>query len=87
MHWWALLLPLASSFLMSGRAPFPLLRMGLSDPPLELCEENVDRVLDQVRQELGTIFGYDAKSRDVGITGAIDLVEIDGPTIVVRLTG
>ena len=57
------------------------------DPPLELCKENVDRVLDEVRRELGTVFGYDAKSRDVGISGAIDLVEIDGPTIEVRLTG
>ena len=57
------------------------------DPPLELCEENVDRVLDEVRRELGTVFGYVAKSHDVGISGAIDLVEVDGPTIVVKLTG
>ena len=42
---------------------------------------------DEVRRELGTVFGYDAKSRDVGISGAMDLVEVDGPTIVVKLTG
>jgi hypothetical protein len=61
--------------------------MGLNDVPLELCEENVDAVLEEVRRELGTIFGYDARSREVGITGEIELVEIDGPTVVVMLKG
>ena len=31
----------------------------LNDTPLELCDENVAIVLDEVRQELGTLFGYD----------------------------
>ena len=66
-------------------------------------------VIDEVRQELGTIFGYDPMSRQVGITGKrsltyefmcicdkisfcvctgeIDLVEVDGPTVVVSLKG
>lgn len=61
--------------------------MGLNDPPLELCEENASLVLEEVRRELGTIFGYDQRSREVGITGAIDLVEVDGPTVVVKLSG
>lgn len=64
--------------------------------------------MEEVRAELGTIFGYDQQSRNVGITGArlivpfrrrtvvihvpfnkgeIDLVEVDGPTIVVSLKG
>mmetsp|Transcript_28423 Transcript_28423/g.62950 ORF Transcript_28423/g.62950 Transcript_28423/m.62950 type:complete len:129 (-) Transcript_28423:384-770(-) len=41
----------------------------LNEPPLELCEENAEIVIEEVRQELGTIFGYDQGSRDVGITG------------------
>lgn len=64
---------------------FPL--KSLNDSPLELCDESVDIVLAELRRELGTIFGYDAKSREVGITGEIDLVEIDGPTLVVKLKG
>lgn len=59
----------------------------LNKSPLELCEENVSIVMGEIRDELGTIFGYDAKSREVGITGQIELVEIDGPTIVVALSG
>jgi hypothetical protein len=47
----------------------------------------MDTVMDEVRNELGTIFGYDPASQNVGITGKIDLVEVDGPTIVVCLSG
>ena len=61
--------------------------LGLNKPPMELCEENAMLVIDEIRQELGTIFGYTADSRAVGITGAIDLVEVDGPTIRVSLAG
>jgi hypothetical protein len=43
----------------------------LNEPPLELCEENLEIVIEEVRQELGTIFGYDQGSRDVGITGEL----------------
>jgi hypothetical protein len=38
-------------------------------PPLELCEENVMMVLEEIKEELGTIFGYDPSSEEVGITG------------------
>jgi hypothetical protein len=41
----------------------------LNEPPMELCEENAEIAIEEVRQELGTIFGYDQGSRDVGITG------------------
>ena len=57
----------------------------LNSTPLELCEENAALVIEEVRQELGTIFGYDEGSRKVGITGTIELVEVDGPTIIVKL--
>ena len=36
---------------------------------------------------MGTIFGYDPKSREVGITGEIELVDIDGPTVSIALKG
>lgn len=50
----------------------PALAMGaLNQPPLELCEENAELVMEEVRRELGTIFGYDDKSKEVGITGEL----------------
>jgi len=61
--------------------------MSLLDDPLELCEENAKLVIDEVRHELGTIFGYNSGSQEVGITGTIELVEVDGPTIRVALGG
>jgi hypothetical protein len=59
----------------------------LDDLPLELCDESAEQVINEVRSELGTIFGYDPASQNVGITGKIELVEIDGPTIKVALNG
>lgn len=76
-----------SASLAPRRCLFPALRMGLRDSPLELSEEAVLTVLQEVRAELGTIFGYDARSREVGITGSIELAEVDGPTICVKLGG
>ena len=32
----------------------------LNKPPLELCDENINIVMDEIRKELGTLFGYDA---------------------------
>lgn len=54
---------------------------------LELDEETVLGVLSACRQEIGTLFGYSAENRGVGITGGVDFVEMDGPTVVVRLKG
>ena len=45
----------------------------LNQPPLELCEENVHIVINEVKSEFGTIFGYDAASRAVGISGANEI--------------
>ena len=59
------------------------LKMGLNDEPLELCDEHAELVIDEIRKELGTIFGYDPQSQKVGITGEIELAEIDGPTVKV----
>ena len=61
--------------------------MSLLDEPMELCMENAEMVISEVREELGTIFGYISSSREVGITGKIELVEVDGPTVIVSLSG
>lgn len=71
----------------SKRDVFPIKMSALNESPMELCEENAILVIEEVKAELGTIFGYDQGSRNVGITGAIELVEVDGPSIVVSLSG
>jgi hypothetical protein len=54
---------------------------------LELDEQTVLAILNACRQEIGTIFGYSAENRGVGITGGVDFVEMDGPTVVLSLKG
>jgi len=39
------------------------------------------------QDEIGTLFGYTAENRGVGITGGVDYVELDGPVVVLRLKG
>ena len=38
-------------------------------------------------EELGTLFGSNEESLQVGITGAVEFVELDGPVLVISLTG
>ena len=52
-----------------------------------LTEENAIAVLDECMADLGTMFGSDPQSAKVGITGLVEFVELDGPILVVRLTG
>jgi hypothetical protein len=54
---------------------------------LDLSEEIVLGILAASRQELGTLFGYTAENRGVGITGGVDYVDMDGPTVIIRLKG
>lgn len=54
---------------------------------LELTLENVLGVLAACREEIGTMFGYSAENRGVGITGGVDFVDFDGPTVILRLKG
>ena len=54
---------------------------------LPLTEENVQGVLAACREEIGTMFGYTAENRGVGITGGVDFVEMDGPIVVLSLKG
>ena len=54
---------------------------------LELTEENVEGVLAACREEIGTLFGYSAENRGVGITGGVDFLYLDGPSVVLHLKG
>lgn len=54
---------------------------------LPLTVENVLGVLAACREEIGTMFGYSAENRGVGITGGVDFVELDGPIVVMSLKG
>lgn len=54
---------------------------------LDLDEDTVLGVLAACRAELGTLFGYTAENRGVGITGGVDYVELDGPTVILKLKG
>mmetsp|Transcript_28768 Transcript_28768/g.92623 ORF Transcript_28768/g.92623 Transcript_28768/m.92623 type:complete len:134 (-) Transcript_28768:198-599(-) len=54
---------------------------------MPLTEANVESALRDAREELQQLFGYQEENRQVGITGAVDLVELDGPTVVLRLSG
>lgn len=52
-----------------------------------LTEPNVELALESARTELSALFGYTPENRAVGITGQVDLVEINGPTVILRLSG
>jgi hypothetical protein len=54
---------------------------------LQLDEETVLGLLSACRIELGTLFGYTAENRGVGITGGVEFIEIDGGTVVLSLSG
>ena len=54
---------------------------------IPLTEENVQGLLAACREEIGTMFGYSAENRGVGITGGVDFVELDGPCVVLSLKG
>ncbi|KAE9590798.1 hypothetical protein Lal_00023378 [Lupinus albus] len=51
-------------------------------PPLDLTENNVRQVLVDAREELGQIF-----DTSVGMTGKVELVELDGPFVKISLKG
>ncbi|CAM9862489.1 unnamed protein product, partial [Hapterophycus canaliculatus] len=59
----------------------------MAQESLILTEENVIAVLAEAKRELGTLFGNNAENTAVGITGDCEFVCLDGPSVVVRLTG
>ena len=90
-----LLLPAASFGIAAPRLAPPLFATYLARAPLVamgedsliLTEENAVAVLDNCQKELATVFGNNPESLRVGITGGVEFVELDGPTMVVRFTG
>ena len=60
--------------------------MGLPKPRI-LDEQNAKDVLSECMQELGTMFGTNAESRNVGITGLVSFVDLEGPVLVISLHG
>jgi hypothetical protein len=52
-----------------------------------LTEENVNIALARAKTELGSVFGNSAENVGVGITGNVELASLDGPCVVLRLTG
>ncbi|CAN0195847.1 unnamed protein product, partial [Scytosiphon promiscuus] len=61
--------------------------LSMAQETLILTEENVIAVLAEAKRELGTLFGNNAENTAVGITGDCEFVCLDGPSVVVRLTG
>ena len=55
--------------------------------PRILTEENAKAVLEECMAELGTLFGSNAESLQVGITGRVEFVSLDGPILVIGLEG
>eukprot|EP00820_Chromera_velia_P006852 Cvel_19329.t1-p1 / transcript=Cvel_19329.t1 / gene=Cvel_19329 / organism=Chromera_velia_CCMP2878 / gene_product=hypothetical protein / transcript_product=hypothetical protein / location=Cvel_scaffold1659:452-1250(-) / protein_length=141 / sequence_SO=supercontig / SO=protein_coding / is_pseudo=false len=54
---------------------------------LPLTYENVETVLQEARETLYHMFGYADTSKKVNISGEIDLEDLDGGTVIVRLSG
>lgn len=51
-----------------------------------LSEESVERVLEEARLSLSSMFDS-PENNEVGITGTVEFVELEGPTVIVRLGG
>jgi hypothetical protein len=68
-----------------GSAVEPLFVPAGSQLPLE--ELTVVQILQACREEIGTVFGYAVENRAVGITGGVDYVGLDGPSVVISLKG
>eukprot|EP00636_Phaeomonas_parva_P016561 CAMPEP_0118878054 /NCGR_PEP_ID=MMETSP1163-20130328/18117_1 /TAXON_ID=124430 /ORGANISM="Phaeomonas parva, Strain CCMP2877" /LENGTH=167 /DNA_ID=CAMNT_0006813835 /DNA_START=150 /DNA_END=654 /DNA_ORIENTATION=- len=90
------LLLLALAGLAAGFAPMarrglqraaPLAMSDFNGETMIMTEENVQAVLEDARGTLGTMFGYLQENRAVGITGEVELAGLDGPCVVLRLSG
>ncbi|KMZ76327.1 hypothetical protein ZOSMA_103G00330 [Zostera marina] len=70
------------SSINSPRRRFRRFISAASSGPLDLTEENVEQVLVDARTKFGQIF-----DTSVGMTGVVDLAELDGPYVKLRLKG
>ncbi|KAJ1637755.1 hypothetical protein T492DRAFT_579441, partial [Pavlovales sp. CCMP2436] len=55
--------------------------------PLHLSWDNAQKVIDEAQIDLSTVFGSSKENLDIGITGALELIDVDGPNVIVRLSG
>ncbi|PKI49336.1 uncharacterized protein LOC116198139 [Punica granatum] len=60
----------------------PASAAGVPVPPLDLTEDNIKQVLADARVELAQLF-----DSSVGITGVVELAEMDGPFVKISLRG
>ncbi|XP_020264244.1 uncharacterized protein LOC109840136 [Asparagus officinalis] len=60
----------------------PVKKISASLPPLDLTEDNIKQALDDARSEFPQIF-----DASVGMTGEVDLAELDGPFVKISLRG
>ncbi|GMH72129.1 hypothetical protein TrRE_jg2782 [Triparma retinervis] len=73
----------------------PRLASGFRFPPYNCAagetvtydEESIQGILSACRIDIPTLFGYTDDNLAVGITGSVDLVELDGPVVVLTLGG
>ena len=86
-HMFALLVLVGSSALLVGSPARCATRTSAARLDLVLTEENAAAVLDECQSTLSAVFGNNAEAAAVGITGAAEFVELDGPSVVVRLRG
>ncbi|KAK8670770.1 hypothetical protein V6N13_037387 [Hibiscus sabdariffa] len=70
------------SRILSSLQPVKAASAGVPLPPLDLTEENIELVLADARLELGQIF-----DTSVGMTGQVELSELDGPFVKISLKG
>lgn len=89
------LLPLAT-MLLRGRAPLPHplrtpsphpLRMPPPRATLDCTFDNVRIALDDFASAATSMFGRHSQAASIGITGDIEIVELDGPVVYVALRG
>ncbi|KAJ8556105.1 hypothetical protein K7X08_022863 [Anisodus acutangulus] len=69
-----------SSRIRKRRAILSTISASLS--PLDLTEDNIIQVLEDAKAELAQLF-----DTSVGITGKVELAEVDGPCVKLRLSG
>ncbi|KNA22151.1 hypothetical protein SOVF_036740 [Spinacia oleracea] len=68
--------------LHQNKRRFPVMTVSAAIQPLDMTEENIEKVLGDAKIELAQLF-----DKEVGITGQVELAELDGPFVKIRLRG